>query len=422
MLYGWELLSKEEENIIAKGVMDGKVYGGPFHLALFPTDKCNLDCFFCYTDELRKIGDEIEWEVLKSALSEVINMGVKGISFGGGGESFLYKDFKKILDFTEEHSLTVDGIKTNGTAMTPDVAQRLIKSHLKMITISLNETNPDTYAKMGQCSSHLFEKAMNGIQNIVQAKKENNSECEISVQIFIWKENYSRLEEMVSKLIETEIDLVYIAAIDQLPSESKLNDEEKNELKNLLRNAMLKWADKIQFNLAPEGLQQYAMEEQYKISPQAATLPDLCNTPNRIEYCNIGWYALIVAANGDVYPCCHFATNKNKSLGNLYNETLKDIWYGKKAEKYRAEMRHLLLTEANKELLPRKMCFISNLCLERSACAFNFYLSSPDFYFKIHNWAESGPRKNYSRLQRMKKNPYKILRKGKKLLKNLLKA
>ena len=420
MLFGWELLTEEEENIIAKGIKEGKVYAGPFHLVLFPTDRCNIDCFFCYTSKLREIGDELEWNVLKGALDEGVRMGVKGVSFGGGGESFIHKSFKHILDFIESHSLKVDSIKTNGTTMTLETARRLIKLGLKRITISLNETTPETYAKISRCSPHLFEKVMSGIDNIVKAKREVGSDCEISVQIFVWKDNYHRLKEMISGILKTETDFIYLSTIDQLPMELKFNTEEKEELKDLVRDIMKTYAEKLQCNFISEGLQQFVMEEQYKISPQSVCLPDSCKTPNRIEYCYIGWYSPVIAASGDVFSCCHFSNDKEKSFGNLHKESLAEIWYGKRAQRYRAEMVHLLLTEANRELLPRRMRFISPLCLERSLCAFNYYLGSPDFYFEIHNWAESGPRKRYKTIQRMKANSYNVLRRGKRLLKSWL--
>lgn len=420
MLNGWELLNKAEQEIIAKGIMEGKVYGGPYHLTLFPTDRCNLNCFFCYTTSLRNIGDELEWDVLKRTLEEGAAMGIKGVSFGGGGESFIYKHFSDILDFIETHFLTIDIIKTNGTALTSEIARRLLQYKLKRITISLNETTPEAYSKMSQCSPRLFEKAMEGIKNIISAKKETNSDCEIIAQVFVWRENYWRLRTMISEIAETGADFIYINTIDELSPELKLNNEEKEELKNIIREIMKEWAHKLQCNFAAEELQDFVKSEQHKICPSAIELPDICKTPNRIEYCNIGWYSPVIGASGDVYPCCHFSNDKNKSLGNLYNQSLREIWYGEKAQHYRKEMLHLLLTNANIKLLPRKMRFISPLCLERAACAFNFYLCSPDFYFRIHKWAENGPRTKYTTLQQLKSASYNVLRTGKRIVKKLL--
>ncbi len=419
MLYGWELLTEPEKSHIAEDIKRRKISGGPFHLALFPTDRCNLNCFFCYTEPLRKDAAELGWDVLKSALEDGIKLGLKGVSFGGGGEPLIYKSLDKLLDFIEMHSLKIDSIKTNGTALTPEVAQRLLGSGLKRITISLNETRADEYAKIARCSTHLFEKAIEGILNIVKAKKESGSDCDISTQVFVWKKNFRRLPDIIMDLLPTGTDYIYVNTMDSLADELRMTGSEKEEFKQILKPVIKKWARHLQFNLSAEGLHQFATNEHYKYYPQAIDLPDICKSPHRVEYCYIGWYAAVIEASGDIYPCCHFTVDRSKSLGNLHSQTLKEIWYGKKARRFRWEMRHLLLTRANPHLLPRMPRFIHPLCLERSACAFNFYLCSPDFYFGLYNWSENSAAKRYRTLQKIKSIPYRTARRVKHLLMNL---
>jgi hypothetical protein len=90
-----------------------------------------------------------------------------------------------------------------------------------------------------------------------------------------------------------------------------------------------------------------------------------------------------------------------RGLGDLHKETLEQVWHGARAQQYREEMRHLLLTRGNPKLLPRGACFIDKLCMNRVSCAFNFYLASPGFYKAVHTWAESGPRARYTATQQV---------------------
>jgi len=401
MLYGWGLISEEEKRLIAEGIRKCKTFGGPYHIVLFPTDRCNLDCFFCYTEGLRRQAKEIEWDVLQRALAEGVAMGVKSVSLGGGGEPLIYTALLQLLDFTEAHHLKIDSIKTNGTALTDAVALRLIRSGLRRITISLNETDPFEYAGMGRVSPHLFGRAMKGIDNIIEAKRTADSDCEVSVQIFVWRENYGRLPNMIEALLPTGADFIYVNTMEGLPAEKKMTGTQKEEFRGILRDVIEKNAQRLQFNLTAEGLQQYAESEQYRVYPQAIDLPDICRTDKRVEFCYIGWYAVVIEASGDVYPCCHFATDPAKSLGNLHTSTLREIWYGGRANKFRREMRHLLLTDADKRLLPRRSRFIHPLCLERTACAFNYYLCDPAFYINMNRWAKKngGPYRIYQVLK-----------------------
>lgn len=416
MLYGWELIKKEEKIKIAEGIKKGEIFAGPFHLALFPTDRCNINCFFCYTRNLRKKAGELSWDVLKNALNEGLSMGLKSVSFGGGGEPLIYPALNPLLDFIRENNLKIDSIKTNGTALTEKTAQKLIRSGLRRITISLNDTRAEIYSKICNASPHLFNRALEGIHHIVQAKRQSQSDCEISVQVFVWRENYKRLPEMIQDLIPSGTDLIYVNTIDGLPGNLKMSPEQKEEFRKILADVIKDHARIVQFNLSAEGLHEFAVGLQYQYHPQAIDIPDLCTTPNRVEFCYMGWFAAVIEANGDIYPCCHFTTDERKSLGNLHSENLKQIWYGKKSAIYRREMRHLLLTGANRMLLPPRPCFIYHLCLERTACAFNYYLCSPEFYMDLYEWAQKkGP--DYIRSYKIRQLPGRILGKIKRLIK-----
>lgn len=415
MLYGWELITEKEKRLIAEGIKKAEALGGPYHLVLFPTDRCNLDCFFCYTETLRDAAKELEWDVLKKALSEGVLMGVKSVSLGGGGEPLIYRHLNPLLDFIEENRLKVDSIKTNGTALTESVARRLLQSGLSRITISLNETEPAAYAKMGQCPEPLFYRAMEGLGNIIRMKKELASPCEISAQVFIWRENFMRLPAMIKTLIALDADVVYVNTIDALPADLKMTESHKEGFRAIVKSAIEQYGTRLQFNLAAEGLQQFAEREMYARYPQSAILPDACPAERRVEYCYIGWYAAVIEASGDVYSCCHFACDAAKSWGNLHKQPLKDIWYGERANIFRREMRHLLLTEAERGLLPRKARFIHPLCLERTACAFNYYLCDPQFYMDMENWGN--PRRSLYKLgQRLKNLPFRAAGKIKRII------
>ena len=394
MLHGWEELSPAEEETIMRGVRDGGVYGGPYHLLLFPTDRCNLDCFFCYTDSLRRIAAELDWNILHRALEEACDHGLKGVSLGGGGESLIYRGIGPLLEFVHSRGLGIDSIKTNGTAITEAMADSLLRARLRRITVSLNETEPAEYARMNQCPERLFHQAMRGIGAMVEGKRRLGADCEVSVQVFVWRGNIARLPAMIATAMGTGADLVYVNTIDLLPESDRMNPQQRDELAATVRAAMAEHGDRLSLNLAGEGLQDVAVEEVYKAGQQ---LPDLTNTPDRIEYCLIGWHSPTITASGDVFPCCHFATDPSRTLGSLHDLSLQEIWTGRLARKYREEMRALMFAEADPALLPPCTSFIHKLCMGRSDCAFNYYLARPKVYMALHDWAEGGPRAAYKR-------------------------
>jgi uncharacterized Fe-S cluster-containing radical SAM superfamily enzyme len=47
--YGWDRPSSLDRGTILAGFAMGEALGGPYHLAIRPTDRCNAACAFCST-------------------------------------------------------------------------------------------------------------------------------------------------------------------------------------------------------------------------------------------------------------------------------------------------------------------------------------------------------------------------------------
>ena len=229
---------------------------------------------------------------------------------------------------------------------------------------------------------------------MVDGKRRLASDCEVSVQVFVWRSNLARLPAMIATAMGTGADLRVCEHDRPAPRSGPHGRAQRDELAATVREAMAEHGDRLSLNLAGEGLQDVAIEEVYKAARQ---LPDLVTTPNRIEYCVIGWHSPTITASGDVFPCCHFATDPSRTLGSLHDAGLQKIWTGRLARQYREEMRALMLAEADPALLPACTKFIHRLCMGRSDCAFNYYLARPKVYMALHEWAEGGPRSAYKR-------------------------
>jgi MoaA/NifB/PqqE/SkfB family radical SAM enzyme len=70
----------------------------PIHVMVKPTNTCNHACYYCsYADDtlgLRDVvvkSDYIEWSKMEEIIRDLKDMGVKCVSFSGGGEPLTYK-------------------------------------------------------------------------------------------------------------------------------------------------------------------------------------------------------------------------------------------------------------------------------------------------------------------------------------------
>ena len=77
-------------------IRDGKRIS-PIYIRIKPTNYCNHRCYYCsYADD--ELGlrdsvnrqDQISWDKMQEIISDIRDMGVKAVTFSGGGEPLLY--------------------------------------------------------------------------------------------------------------------------------------------------------------------------------------------------------------------------------------------------------------------------------------------------------------------------------------------
>ena len=69
----------------------------PIYIRIKPTNYCNHKCYYCsYADSALGLRDsvnrqdQIPWEKMQEIISDITEMGVKAVTFSGGGEPLVY--------------------------------------------------------------------------------------------------------------------------------------------------------------------------------------------------------------------------------------------------------------------------------------------------------------------------------------------
>src|SRR5260370_8013347 len=93
---GWQYLTADDKATILRGIRDGVAYGGPYHVEIYPSDRCNIDCFFCSTASLRG-NDELPLVRIEELIAEMKEMGTRSIRFAGGGGPPFHRKTKNLL-------------------------------------------------------------------------------------------------------------------------------------------------------------------------------------------------------------------------------------------------------------------------------------------------------------------------------------
>jgi radical SAM protein with 4Fe4S-binding SPASM domain len=126
--------------------------------------RCNLRCLHCYRDG-EWPADVLETKEVFRILDEVAAAGTIWMLFTGG-EVFLRRDFFDIYQYARERGLKVT-LFTNGTTVTPRIADRLLELPPYAIEITLYGYSKEVYERVtGVPGSH--EKCYRGVELLLE--------------------------------------------------------------------------------------------------------------------------------------------------------------------------------------------------------------------------------------------------------------
>ena len=279
-------------------------WGYPVSISFEPTTSCNLRCPECPSglraftrptgmlqpDFFKKTIDEIGEELLY-------------LIFYFQGEPYLNPDFLEMVKYAAAKKIYT-ATSTNGHYLTDDVAKKTIESGLDRLIISIDGTTQEVYQQY-RIGGNL-EKVMEGAKNIVKWKKELKSKTPfVFFQFLVVKPNQHQIEDIKELAKEIGVDEVRFKT-------AQVYDYEKDPNR-----------------LIPDW-------EQYSRYTKNA---DGTYTPkNKLKnHCWKLHHANVITWDGIVAPCC-FDKDAAHALGDLKNESYKQIWKSNSYQKFRNEL------------------------------------------------------------------------------------
>ena len=144
---------------------------GPFKLMYFPTNICNMKCSICWQRKGVHDFTELSPERQVHLIEEAINLGVRELVIGGGGEPLVrWHQLRPLFERALEAGVHCM-MFTNGTLITQEIAQELIQMQLNKVLVSLDGLQPanDEVRQVGS-----FEKAIRGLKHLLNARGQNS--------------------------------------------------------------------------------------------------------------------------------------------------------------------------------------------------------------------------------------------------------
>ncbi len=280
-----------------------------FYIQWHITNLCNLHCKHCYQDDfsrksdldrqgLKRISDNLlatleEWD--KTACIHLT-----------GGEPLLKPELLVLLEELDLQPTVEElGIITNGLLIDQEMAKKLSRfSKLRKIKISLDGGNAETNDTIRQRGA--FERVMQNLPRLKEIGK-----FEILFMITVMKSNFRSLPSLLRLCQESGVNGLIIERFIPLGRGKEIVGEVlgKEEWKEMI--GML-----TDFFPADEEEDPFLPYQAFQVSFDGEE-SELFGAP-----CVIGSDGLCVMPDGTIFPCRRFPV----SLGNLLNESLREIW------------------------------------------------------------------------------------------------
>lgn len=130
------------------------------------TRTCNLKCVHCYTaSEARKYPDELSTAQAMAVLDDLAEFKVPAVLFSGG-EPLVRPDVFELAAYARSLGLHVV-LSTNGTLITPQIAQKLYELQFAYVGISLDSARPEVHDEFRGMPG-AFNRTMAGFRHCVQ--------------------------------------------------------------------------------------------------------------------------------------------------------------------------------------------------------------------------------------------------------------
>lgn len=279
-------------------------WGLPVSISFEPTTSCNLKCPECPSGlrQFTRPRGMLKKDFFTKTIDE-ISKDILYLIFYFQGEPYLNKNFLEMVSYASSKGLYT-ATSTNGHFLSEEMARKTVESGLDRLIISLDGTTQEVYEQYRREGN--IEKVIQGARNIVKWKKELKSKTPfVFFQFLVVRPNEHQIEDVKKLAKEVGVDEVRFKTAQVYDYENDPN------------------------HLIPEN----EKFSRYKKDKKGKHI-----TKNKLQnHCSKLWEANVITWDGKVVPCC-FDKDAKHQLGDLKNQSFKEIWQNENYKKFRRDI------------------------------------------------------------------------------------
>lgn len=241
-----------------------------------PTNQCNLRCVMCCVSKQNPTSFKrpmfLKTELFEKVIEEVKEYPNVVLAPTGGGEGFLHPHFLNFLKRAKAVGIKTVFFDTNGTLLNKRLIDEIILAGIDIVSVSIDAYTPETYRQIR--GSDNFEKVISNVLYLIsQREKLGLSTPNIYTSFVLQEKNAEEKTQFLNYWLP-KVDKVIINNL----HDSNCRIEKKNFL------------------------------------------------PDRDIICGYPWRAIHILVDGNVVSCSHAALEGKHILGNIYRQSIKEVW------------------------------------------------------------------------------------------------
>jgi len=283
-----------------------------------------------------------------------------------GGEVFLYKHFEEMFDEAGKWNNLKQQVITNGVALNKKWIEKIINTQNSELTFSIDGTTKEVYEEIRQGSN--FEKLLENVRYTMKMKKQFGVKKDIRMNAVIMKTNYRQIYDLLEFAKNEGFNQISFMALhfDTAPNENIFYGETKDTeaLKYVYKAIPVLKQKAKEYNIdldlllpcGDESFDEIVSQKNEQVSEKNceteiaekirdnnainAEPKDVIAPVNRV-CCKMPWNYMMICDEGNVI----LTGSCVRSIGNIYDNSIDEIWNSGVAQEYRQRMIDKKFTE-----------------------------------------------------------------------------
>ncbi|MBF0419572.1 MAG: radical SAM protein [Magnetococcales bacterium] len=282
----------------------------PITVNLDFTNVCNHRCPECLSNAQAGTPDRatIPYERVVELVDEFVEMGVKSVGMGAGGDPTCYPYLEQALRYINSKGIQIS-MSTNGSNMSPTLIEAIVNC-CTWVRISLDADTEEMYKLTHGVGTRIFKRTLANISQLVNLKRQCNSEIVLSTCFLIGPHTFRGIYGAAKLSKDLGVNHIRIRPFFTW-------ERDKSSYTSTLSDQIYKELEKA------KGLE----DSDFHVSYPIKRTNDVLNGGNRnYSRCHVHHFQVSITADQKVYICCFLIDKEKYCLGDLKEQPFRNIW------------------------------------------------------------------------------------------------